>query len=79
MGVSRLTTLCSTCHEVEPGSKETLTDVPTFSSIVNRADQSSERLAGLIILSPHTEMPKVALTKNELRDIIGYIMSLRGK
>ena len=71
--------LCSICHEVEPGSKETLTDIPTFSSIANRPDQSAERLAGAIILSPHPEMPKAALTNRELRDIISYLMSLRAK
>jgi mono/diheme cytochrome c family protein len=72
--------LCSTCHEVEPGSNETLkTDIPTFSSIANRPDQSAERLAGAIILSPHPEMPKAALTNRELRDIISYLMSLRAK
>jgi mono/diheme cytochrome c family protein len=73
-------TLCSTCHEIEPGSKETLkTDVPTFFSIANQSGQTAERLAGAIILSPHPEMPKAALTTRELRDIISYLMSLRAK
>lgn len=73
-------TLCSSCHEIEPGSKETLkSDVPTFFSIANRPDQTAERLAGVIILSPHPEMPKGALTTRELRDIISYLMSLRAK
>jgi mono/diheme cytochrome c family protein len=73
-------TLCSSCHEIEPGSKETLkTDVPTFFSIANRGGQTAEQLAGAIILSPHPEMPKAALTTRELRDIIAYVMSLRAK
>jgi mono/diheme cytochrome c family protein len=72
--------LCSSCHEIEPGSKETLKiDVPTFLSIANRPDQTAERLAGVIILSPHSEMPKAALTTREMRDIISYLMSLRAK
>ena len=62
-------TLCSSCHEIEPGSKETLkSDVPPFFSIANRPDQTAERLAGVIILSPHPEMPKAALTTRELRE-----------
>ena len=72
--------LCSNCHQIEPGSEEGLkTDVPSFSSIANRPGQTEERLAGAIILSPHPEMPKVALTTRELRDILSYIMSLRAK
>ena len=59
--------LCSSCHQIEPGSEEGLkTDVPSFSSIANRPGQTEERLAGTIILSPHPEMPKVALTTREL-------------
>jgi mono/diheme cytochrome c family protein len=72
--------LCSNCHEIEPGSKETLkTDVPTFLAIANRPGQTAEQLAGTIILSPHPEMPKAALTTREMRDIIAYLMSLRAK
>ena len=68
-------TLCSSSS-----SKETLnTDVPTFFSIANRAGQTAEQLAGAIILSPHPEMPKAALTTREMRDIISYLMSLRAK
>lgn len=69
---------CSSCHEVEPGSKETLkSDVPTFLSIANREDQTADHLAVAIILSQHPEMPKVALTTKQLRDVVAYIMSLR--
>jgi cytochrome c len=72
--------LCSSCHQIEAGSQETLkTDVPSFPSIANRPGQTEERLAGAIILSPHPEMPKVALTTRELRDVVSYIMSLRAK
>jgi cytochrome c len=72
--------LCSNCHEIEPGSKDTLaTHPPTFSSIANRPGQTAEHLAASVILSPHPEMPKVALTTTQMRDIVTYIMSLRAK
>jgi mono/diheme cytochrome c family protein len=69
--------LCSTCHVVDasPGNIAK-SDVSSFYSIANRADQSQERLAGAIIF-PHPAMPKVSFTNAELRDIIAYIMSLR--
>ena len=72
--------LCSSCHEVEPASQDTRkTDIPSFYAIANRSGQSPQQLAGAIILSPHPEMPKMALTTSELRDIIYFIMSLRVK
>jgi mono/diheme cytochrome c family protein len=72
--------LCSNCHEIEPGSKETLeTHPPNFFLIANRPGQTAEHLAASIILSPHPEMPKAALTTSEMRDIVSYIMSLRAK
>lgn len=72
--------LCSICHEVEPASQDTRkTDIPSFYAIANRAGQSPQQLAGAIILSPHPEMPKIALTTIELREIIFFVMSLRVK
>jgi mono/diheme cytochrome c family protein len=69
--------LCSGCHIVSPGSATTANpDIPTFSAIAGRADTTSERLAGRIIV-PHPPMPNTQLTMAEIRDIIAYIMSLK--
>ena len=69
--------LCSNCHAVSPDSPNTLRgDIPSFMTIARMPNKTPERLAGAIIL-PHPAMPGVALTRTELRDIIGYIMSLR--
>jgi mono/diheme cytochrome c family protein len=71
--------LCSTCHIVDasPGNVAK-SDISSFFSIANRADQSQERLAAAVIF-PHPAMPKVSFTNSELRDVISYIMSLRVK
>lgn len=69
--------LCSSCHSTEPaGAAIARADVPSFRSIANSPQATPERLAARIIL-PHPEMPDIALTRAELRSIIGYIMSLK--
>ena len=51
-------------------------DVPSFESIANRPDQSTQRLTNWLI-EPHAPMPNVHLTRLEIRDLSGYILSLR--
>lgn len=69
--------LCSSCHAIDPvPSSVPRADIPTFAAIAALPQTTPERLAGAIIL-PHPEMPDVALTRNELRAVIAYIMTLR--
>ena len=70
--------LCSGCHIV--GEKATgpsvSADVPSFKAIANVPGQTSERIAGRIVI-PHPVMPKIQLTRLEIGDLAAYIMSLR--
>jgi mono/diheme cytochrome c family protein len=68
--------LCAVCHSITPGSDGGRPDVPSFAVIAKRPDLSPERLVGAIIL-PHPPMPGVSLTREEIRNIVAYIMSLR--
>ena len=69
--------LCATCHLIgEPPNSAVPADVPSFTSIANRPDQSTERLS-LWLMQPHTPMPNIHLTRQEIRDLAGYILSLR--
>ena len=71
--------LCTTCHVVDASQENVAkSDISSFYSIANKADQSQERLAAAIIF-PHPAMPNVSFTNAELRDVIAYIMSLRVK
>ncbi len=67
--------LCTNCHAME-GVPVARADVPAFQSIANKPDTTPERLAAAIIL-PHPEMPGIPLTREEIRALITYIMSLR--
>jgi len=69
--------LCSSCHLIgEPTNASTPADIPSFPSIANRPNQSPEALTNWLI-APHAPMPDPHLTRKEIRDIAGYILSLK--
>ncbi len=72
--------LCSNCHVVgdEAAAQTISADVPSFKSIANLPEQSPERIAGRIVV-PHPPMPQIDVTRNEIRDLAAYIMSLKGQ
>jgi hypothetical protein len=53
-------------------------DIPSFQAMANRSGVTAELLAGRIIV-PHPAMPGVPLTAGEIRDIVSYILSLKGQ
>ncbi len=68
--------LCSNCHDVgAQQSPAARIEPPSFRAIAGRG-YSAEALAGKIII-PHPEMPAVAITLPEIRDLIAYIQSLK--
>ena len=76
-GLTLARKLCTTCHLVgEPANASVPADVPTFRSIANRPSQSAEALTNWL-LAPHAPMPDPHLTRKEIRDLAGYILSLR--
>jgi mono/diheme cytochrome c family protein len=70
--------ICVACHVV---SKQAATpaigaDVPSFSAIANKPGQTTETLAGRIVI-PHPPMPAIALTREEIVNVVTYIMTLK--
>ena len=69
--------LCVGCHLIDKASGGgTPADVPSFPSIANRSKQSVEALINWL-MAPHPPMPDPHLTRQEIRDLAGYIISLR--
>ncbi len=69
--------LCTTCHLIgEPANAPVPSDVPSFPSIANRPGQTTEHLS-TFLTRPHPPMPNLSLTRMEIRDLTGYILSLR--
>jgi len=71
---------CSLCHDVTIDESDPPENkVPSFVKIANEPHQSSERLTETILF-PHRDMPQFSFgTPTDLRDVIGYIMSMRGQ
>lgn len=69
--------LCVNCHFLDHGTNTGSGGIaPSFAQIAGKQGQTSERVAGAIII-PHPEMPTVSLTMQEIRDVVAYIMSLK--
>jgi mono/diheme cytochrome c family protein len=69
--------LCSNCHLIEDKPGATLPEgVPTFRAIANRAGQTGQRITNTLI-KPHTPMPDIRLSSEEIQDIIAYLDTLR--
>ena len=70
-------TWCSSCHLVEADENRTvLADVPTFTAIAQRLPSDAEVLAAFII-DPHPPMPDLGLSRQDIRDILAYISTLK--
>ena len=67
---------CSTCHLVSERQQQAVTEAPTFRSIAERSPEAIDALAAFL-MDPHPPMPDLSLTREEIRDLLAYISSLR--
>lgn len=68
---------CVACHVVsERAVSPVAADVPTFAAIANKPGQTMEAIAGRIVI-PHPPMPAIALSREEIGNVVAYIMTLR--
>ena len=68
---------CAHCHVVEPNPGTVAqSDVPSFAGIAARPDQTLEKTENGIF-DPHPPMPDLQLSREQVRDLSLYIMSLR--
>ena len=69
--------LCVGCHVIDPDTgKIPQADVPSFQAIADRPNQTVESLTTWL-LAPHAPMPDPHLSRTEILDLAGYIISLR--
>ena len=71
-------TWCSACHLVAPaaGAAKASSDIPTFTAIAQMLPDSADFLAAFIA-NPHPPMPNFNLSRQDIRDLLAYIASLR--
>ena len=68
---------CSSCHLVATAQKNAPTDqAPPFASLAGRPDFNAAKLA-LLLLAPHPNMPKLALSRSEVANLADYIQTLK--
>ena len=70
-------TLCSSCHVIDDSSLSPVpVGIPTFRAIANQAGQTGQRIWDVLI-KPHTPMPEIQLSNDEVLNILAYLETLR--
>lgn len=64
---------CAACHVVSNDQTRASADAPTFANIARR--KTAGELA-LFLTKPHGQMPDMSLSRPEVADLVGYIVSL---
>ena len=67
---------CSSCHLVTTDQLRSKPGAPPFATIAQSQDFNADRLARLM-LAPHPNMAKLALSRAAVDDIAAYILSLK--
>lgn len=70
-------TWCANCHRIAPGGPGPSTDAaPDFAGIAAMPSTTSMSLR-VFLQSPHVSMPDYRLTREQLDDVVAYLLSLR--
>lgn len=67
---------CASCHVVAPGQLLASADAPSFAAIAEGSTGNFDWLDAFLA-DPHPAMPRVSLTRQQLRDLSAYLASLR--
>jgi mono/diheme cytochrome c family protein len=67
---------CSSCHLVSREQERTTTEAPPFAAIAGRSEDEFAWLRAFL-MDPHPPMPQLTLTRDEIRNLVAYIASLR--
>jgi mono/diheme cytochrome c family protein len=70
-------TWCSSCHVVGPTAQQgSSTGAPTFPAIAGMTSTTQMALR-VFLQTPHSRMPDLHLSRQEIDDVSAYILSLR--
>jgi mono/diheme cytochrome c family protein len=68
---------CAGCHVVEREQKSPAIDqAPPFASVGRTPGFDANKLA-ILLLKPHPNMPKLALSRDEVANLAAYILTLK--
>jgi mono/diheme cytochrome c family protein len=71
--------ICAACHAVEPGGADSpLFEAPPFQEVADTPGMTELALS-VWLQSSHPTMPNIVLEQDDMRNVIAYIRSLKGK
>ena len=68
--------VCARCHDIEDGLLSPNPKAPPFGTIVNTPGVTGAAL-NTILRTPHRDMPDLILPKQDLENVIAYILTLK--
>jgi mono/diheme cytochrome c family protein len=68
---------CAECHLVAPDQRQAMAAAPSFAAIARDHASDMAALEAFLADRPHPPMTALSLTRQEIRDLIAYIGSLR--
>lgn len=78
-GKAYATEICAACHAVEPGEMQSpLMEAPPFQEVADTPGMTELALS-VWLQSSHPTMPNIVLSQDEMRNVVAYIRSLKGK
>jgi mono/diheme cytochrome c family protein len=69
--------VCAACHAIASGRPSPNADAPSFDAIANLPGMSARALT-VALQTSHRTMPNLVLGDDETRNVIAFILSLRG-
>ena len=71
--------ICSNCHLVDKDQLQSASHIgPSFFEVADRSSTTSMSLHAFL-MSPHSNMPNIMLTRGQIDDVTDYILGLRNK
>lgn len=67
---------CASCHVVDQDQTTASADVPSFLTIARSENLTDDGLKAFLA-DPHPVMPDMSLSRNEIADLVAYIVSLK--
>lgn len=68
---------CENCHVIKPDQQRAMADAPTFRSVAEKYAEIGPLAA--FLSAPYPRMPSMALTRDEIADLVAYIRTLGPK
>ena len=69
---------CSQCHGIKRGEKSPNVAAPSFTDVAAEPSLTEYTLR-VFLQTPHPTMPNLIITRDEMDDLVSYIVSLKPK